>query len=198
MTEAAPPTVRLEHIAVGQARPWSVGGRRILSAYGKQRTDGPVQAHALGLAGDEQADLSVHGGLHKAVYAYPLEHWPLWERERAAALGPLDPSLPPGFLGENLGIRGLLEHQVWIGDELHFAHAVLRVTAPREPCFKFTHAMGWPQAARTMVDHAACGWYCAVVQAGPLCAGDAAVLVAGPRGLSVREAFLAKKLKHLR
>ena len=122
----------------------------------------------------------------------------MWERERAAALSTLDPALPPGFLGENLGIRGVLEHEVWIGDELHFAHAVLRVTAPREPCFKFTHAMGWPQAARLMVDHAASGFYCAVVQAGPLQAGEAATLRPGPRGLTVREAFLAKKLKHLR
>ena len=194
----SPIRVALEHIALGPARPWSVGGRRILSAYGKQRVDGAVQASALGLAGDEQADLSVHGGLHKAVYAYPLEHWPLWERERAAALPTLDPALPPGFLGENLGIRGVLEHEVWIGDELHFAHAVLRVTAPREPCFKFTHAMGWPHAARLMVEHAASGFYCAVVQAGPLQAGEAGTLRPGPRGLTVREAFLAKKLKHLR
>ena len=58
--------------------------------------------------------------------------------------------------------------------------------------------MGWPQAARRMVDHAACGFYCAVVRPGPLCAGEQATLVAGPRGLTVREAFLAKKVKHLR
>ena len=190
--------IGLEHIALGSARPWSIGGRRILSAYGKQRVDGAVHASALGLAGDEQADLSVHGGLGKAVYVYPLEHWPMWERERAAALDVLDPTLPPGFLGENLGIRGVLEHEVWIGDELHFPHAVLRVTAPREPCFKFTHAMGWPHAAKLMVQHAACGLYCAVVQPGPLQAGDTATLRPGPRGLTVRDAFLAKKVKHLR
>ena len=190
--------IGLEHIALGSARPWSIGGRRILSAYGKQRVGGAVHASALGLAGDEQADLSVHGGLGKAVYVYPLEHWPMWERERAAALDVLDPTLPPGFLGENLGTRGVLEHEVWIGDELHFPQAVLRVTAPREPCFKFTHAMGWPHAAKLMVQHAACGFYCAVVQPGPLQAGDTATLRPGPRGLTVRDAFLAKKVKHLR
>jgi MOSC domain-containing protein YiiM len=191
--------ISLEYVATGAARPWMVGGRRIVSAYGKQAVAGPVLASALGLAGDEQADLAVHGGLAKAIYAYPLEHWPLWEQARAhAGISPMEPHLPPGFLGENLGIRGLLEADAFIGDELHFPHAVLRITAPREPCFKFTHAMGWGGAARVMVEHAACGFYCAVAQAGPLQAGDTAQRVAGQGGLSVRDAFLAKKAKHLR
>jgi MOSC domain-containing protein YiiM len=107
-------------------------------------------------------------------------------------------ALAPGFMGENLSIEGLLEDQVWIGDTLHFPGASLRVTAPREPCFKFNEIMGFAQAGKRMMQQGCCGFYLSVVRPGPLQAGETWSLEPGPRGLSVREAFHAKRIKHLR
>jgi MOSC domain-containing protein YiiM len=191
--------VRVLSVNTGTARRLRMGGRDILSAIGKAPVHGPVAVNRLGLQGDEQADLNVHGGLDKAVYAYPAEHLAYWQalrREHGVSL--FDEVLPPGFLGENLSIEGLLEHQAWIGDELHFPACVLRVTAPREPCFKFSTVMGLPAAGRFMVERACPGFYLAVVQPGAVQAGEAFRLVPGTRGLSVAEAFSAKRVKHLR
>lgn len=190
---------RVIHVNIGQARPWQVDGRTVLSAIGKRAVSGPVAVGRLGLAGDEQADPSVHGGLGKAVYAYPAQHYAFWQAQRRArGIGVPDAALPPGFLGENLTVDGLDEHRVWVGDELHFPDVVLRVTAPREPCYKFNAVMGYGQAARDMVHHAACGLYLAVEQPGWLEAGQCFRLVPGSRGLTVADAFLAKRVKHAR
>lgn len=191
--------MRLLSVQTGRAQPLQAGGRTVLSAIGKRPVNGPVAVAPLGLAGDEQADPDVHGGLDKAVYAYPSEHLPFWQalrRERGASL--FDESLPPGFMGENLSLVGLLEHEVWIGDELHFPDCVLRVSAPREPCFKFTAVMGLPDAGRVMMERLCCGWYLRVAQPGSIAAGQAFRLVPGVRGLRVSEAFAAKRIKHLR
>ena len=160
---------------------------------------GPVRLTTTGLEGDEQADPTVHGGLDKAVYAYPVEHLPFWQAQRRdAGVSLFGETLPPGFMGENLSIEGLLEHEVWIGDELHFPGCVLRVTAPREPCFKFNAVMGLNQAGRLMMERLCSGFYLAVVRTGTIEAGEAFQLVPGTRGLRVSEAFAAKRLKHLR
>jgi MOSC domain-containing protein YiiM len=191
--------VRVISVNTGTARRLRLGGRDILSAIGKAPVHGPVAVNRLGLQGDEQADLNVHGGLDKAVYAYPVEHLPYWQaarREHGVSL--FDETLPPGFMGENLSIEGLLEQQVWIGDTLHFPACVLRVTAPREPCFKLSTIMGLPQAGRLMVEGQCPGFYLSVVQAGSLRAGDGFSLVPGTRGLRVADAFAARRLKHLR
>lgn len=190
----------LRHVCVGAARPLAAGGRTVLSGIGKRAVAGPVAVGRLGLAGDEQVDLSVHGGLHKAVYAYPVEHAAFWRAERQAhGVSLFDEALPPGFVGENLAIEGLLEPGVWVGDTLHFSGGcVLRVTAPREPCFKFNAVMGFAQAARQMVQQARCGFYLAVEQAGTLSPGEGFALQAGPRALSITEAIHAKWAKHRR
>lgn len=193
------PTVTILAVCTGAARPLRLDGRSGLSAIGKQPVPGPVAVGPLGLVGDEQADLSVHGGLAKAVYAYPVQHLVEWQaRRRAQGVSLFDEPLPPGFLGENLLLQGLDEASVWIGDELHFPDCVLRVTAPREPCFKFTAVMGYPQAARDMVRASACGFYLAVDRAGTLAAGQTGSLRPGARGLSVAQAFQARRAKHLR
>ena len=117
----------------------------------------------LGLLGDEQADPSVHGGLDKAVYAYPTEHYPFWieERTKHASLG-FSSDLAWGAMGENLSVQGLLESQIWLGDLLQFEHCTLRVTQPREPCFKFNAAMGFNTAVKRMAETGFCGFYLAV------------------------------------
>jgi MOSC domain-containing protein YiiM len=191
--------VRVLSVNVGSARPLRIGGRNILSAIGKSAVSGPLVVGPLGLQDDEQADPTVHGGLDKAVYAYPVEHLPFWESQRRQAGSNLfDEPLPPGFMGENLSIEGLLEAELWIGDELHFPGCVLRVTAPREPCFKFNAVMGLNTAGRLMMERLCSGFYLAVVQPGAIEAGQTFTLVSGIRGLRVSEAFAAKRIKHLR
>ena len=186
-------------IQAAPARRIQIDGRSILSAIHKLPVTGAVLVGPLGLAGDEQADLSVHGGLDKAVYAYPSEHYPFWHAARAqAGLTGIDDALPFGSVGENLTLQGVLEQDVWVGDVLQFAHCALRVTQPREPCYKFNAAMGFSAAAKTMAQHGCCGFYLAVDQPGHLLAGEGFDVAAGPRRLRITESFKAKMGKHLR
>jgi MOSC domain-containing protein YiiM len=191
--------VRVVSVNTGAVRALRIGSRNVVSAIGKAAVSGPVAVMPLGLLGDEQADLSVHGGLDKAVYAYPQEHYAFWEKQRQQHGANLfDDPLPPGYLGENLTIEGLLETEVWIGDLLHFPGCSLRVTAPREPCYKFNAVMGLRDAGRMMMEQLCPGFYLSVAQPGPVEAGQAFTLEPGTRGLRVSEAFAAKRIKHLR
>ncbi len=186
-------------IQTGAARRVQISGRSILTAINKQPVAGAVLVAPMGLAGDEQADPSVHGGLDKAVYAYPSEHYPFWQAARArAGLTGIDDALPFGSVGENLSLQGVLERDVWVGDVLRFADCTLRVTQPREPCYKFNAAMGFAGAGKAMAQQRNCGFYLAVQQGGRLSAGESFELLPGPRRLRITEAFQAKMFKHLR
>ena len=186
-------------VQVAPARRVKINGRSVLTAIHKQPAEGQVPVLPLGLGGDDQADLSVHGGLDKAVYAYPSEHYPFWHKARAdAGVSPLDDALPWGSVGENLSLQGLQENEVWVGDVLRFPHCALRVTQPREPCYKFNAAMGFAGAARAMALAGCCGFYLAVEQPGYLRAGDHFQLQPGPRRLGLPEMFRARLAKHLR
>lgn len=190
---------QLLSVQLGLARRIKIGERSILTAYAKQSVTQAVPALPLGLMGDEQADLSVHGGLEKAVYAYPSEHYAFWQAaRREAGLGEIDDSLPHGSLGENLTLQGLLESGVWAGDVLKFAHCELRVTLPREPCYKFNAAMGFGRASRLMAQSGFCGFYLAVQTPGMLCAGEPFEVIAGRRSVSIATLFAAKLAKHVR
>jgi MOSC domain-containing protein YiiM len=170
-----------------------IDGRRVLSAIGKRALSGAVRVTALGLAGDEQADLSVHGGLSKALYAYPSEHYAFWQTVRAQArAASWGDALAPGALGENLTLAGVLETQVWIGDVLRFPGCALAVSEPRFPCFKFNAAMGFKQAAAMMTANAWCGFYLAVREPGTLQTGQSFELVPGPREVGIPELFRAR------
>lgn len=193
---------RVLQVCVGRAQRSRFEARSFMTAIGKRPVAGPVAVRPLGLAGDEQADLSVHGGLAKAVYAYPQEHYAFWQTVRAqAGVALWDEPLPPGSLGENLLLQGLLEDQLWIGDRLRIGHAdrgsegagcVLAVSEPRLPCFKFNAAMGFAQAARLMSQSGWCGAYLVVLEPGTVQAGDAIELVPGPREVNLRELFLKR------
>ena len=184
---------RLMSVNVATARPVTLGGRNVMTAIGKRAIDGPVDVRPLGLTGDEQADLSVHGGLSKAVYAYPIEHYPFWQTVRAqAGVAPWDEPLVPGALGENLTLAGVVESEVFIGDVLRFPNCALAVSGPRFPCFKFNAAMGFAHAAKLMVQSAWCGWYFSVREPGTIAAGASFAIVPGPREVGIIELFRAR------
>lgn len=162
----------------------------VASAIRKQPVAGVVAVGVSGLDGDAQADLAVHGGLRKALYAYPAEHYPFWQTVRGQAkVTTGEVPLPAGSLGENLTLRGLLETQVWVGDRLCFAACELVVTEPRQPCFKFNAVMGFNQAAKLMVQSGYCGFYLAVLRPGTLRADETFQLRPGPREVSIPELF---------
>lgn len=185
--------MKILHVCTGRARQVRFGKHLALSAIGKSPVDGPVAVRPLGLEGDEQADLTHHGGLSKAVYAYPSEHLPFWQTVRAQAKVSLwDEPLTPGLLGENLLLQGVREHELWIGDRLHLPDCVLVVSEPRMPCSKFASVMGFAQAARLMTQSGLCGTYLAVLQPGTLRAGESFTLESGPRDVNLRELFRAR------
>ena len=186
-------------LQTGQVRPLMVGGRKLVSAIGKTTVSGPIAVGVLGLAGDEQADLSVHGGLSKAVYALPSEHLPWWQAQRQTHGATMfEEPLAPGYLGENLSLQGLFEQDLFIGDRIDFGDVVFRITQPREPCGKFNAVMGYALAAKDMVLSGRCGFYLAVEQPGFLQAGATCQVLAGSRTTRVTEALQHKAWKHLR
>ncbi|HOX67427.1 MAG: MOSC domain-containing protein [Rhizobacter sp.] len=186
--------MHLLSVNVSTARSITIDGREVLTAIGKRGVSGPVEARPLGLEGDEQADQSVHGGLSKAIYAYPIEHYAFWQTVRAqAGVAGWNDTLPHGFMGENLTLDGLLENQVCVGDVLRFANCELAVSEPRFPCFKFNATMGFKHAAKLMVANAWCGYYLAVRTPGTVSAGESFELIHGPREVGITELFRARR-----
>jgi MOSC domain-containing protein YiiM len=145
-----------------------------------------VDITKLGVHGDEQADLSAHGGLEKAIYAYPAEHYSFWNtlltRETKKTV-----SLQAGAIGENFTIEGLLETEVFIGDILQIGELEFSVVKLREPCFKFNAAMGYKGAVKAMLQSGFCGWYLRVNKTGLLAAGAEITLIPGPRQISIAQ-----------
>lgn len=194
-----PKSPRLISVQVGPSRRMRLAGRSLRTAMVKQPVQGPVPVAPLGLLGDEQADLNIHGGLAQAVYAYPAEHYAFWRQaRREAGAAEIDDSLPHGSLAENLTLAALLESGAWVGDVLRFPHCALQVTRPREPCHKLNAALGFPQAVRLMAESGFCGFYLSVLEPGSVCAGEAFELIPGRRSMGIPELFSAKRAKHLR
>ncbi len=192
-------TCELLGVQLGVARRVSIGGRSVLTGMHKMSVLDKVPVLPLGLMGDEQADLSIHGGLEKAVYAYPAEHYPFWQAaRRAEGLAEIDDSLPFGSFGENLTLQGVLENNLWAGDVLKFPGCELLVRIPREPCYKFNAAMGFARASKIMAQTGFCGVYLSVLTPGTLCAGERFEVVPGRRNVSIAQLFAAKMSKHLR
>ena len=184
---------RVLSLNIAAARELVIEGRTVRSGIGKRGVDGARKVAPLGIEGDEQADLSVHGGVAKAVYAYPHEHYTFWETVRAqAGAAAWGERLPSGAVGENLTLSGLLESDAWIGDVWRFADCTLAVSEPRFPCFKFNAAMGFKHAARAMTAQAWCGFYLAVRIPGTLRAGEDFEVIPGPREVGIAELFRAR------
>lgn len=157
---------------------------RVMTGIHKQPVTGPVQVGRLGLAGDEQVDLSIHGGLDKAVYAYPVEHYRFWNTHRKTLLHKNEP-LAHGSMGENLTLEGILENDVWIGDRLRIGGVLMEVTEPRQPCFKFNVRMGFSHASKFMLQGGLTGFYLRVLEPGTVEAGAPIALQPGARDVSI-------------
>lgn len=155
-------------------------GKPVETGIYKTPVRGPIMVRTLGLEGDRQADLKHHGGESKAVYAYPVEHYPFWQDRLGGE------SLPYGSFGENLSVRGLLESDVCIGDAYRVGSAVLEVTQPRVPCFKLDMCMGRPGVVRQFLHSGLTGFYFRVLQEGSIEAGTTIErLQRRPQALSV-------------
>ena len=153
-------------VNVGLPRTVRWKGREVTTGIFKQPVDGRVPLRRLNFDGDRQADLSVHGGPAKAVYAYPLEHYAFWEDE-------LGEELPYGAFGENLTVEGLpLEQEAAVGDRFRIGTAQLVVTQPRVPCFKLEVRFGREDMVKRFLASRRTGYYLAVEAEGDVGAGD--------------------------
>lgn len=165
---------RLASVQCGRVAP--LGPERVPSGIVKTPVAGPVAVERLGLAGDEQADLSVHGGPDKAVYGYAAAHYPRWRAEHPQ----LAPHLTPGAFGENLTIEAMEESDLCVGDIHAIGSARLQLCQPRQPCYKFALRLADPRAPRAMVRSGRSGWYYRVIEPGVIAPGDAVTVVERP------------------
>src|SRR5512135_1720932 len=156
-------------VNVGLPRTVAWQGSLVSTGIFKSPVGGAVPVARHNLAGDGQADPSVHGGEHKAVYLYPSEHYAFWRE----LLG----DLPWGAFGENLTTAGLDEREVRIGDRLRAGTAELVVTQPRLPCFKLGIRFGRADMEKRFLQSGRTGFYASVAREGEVRSGDAITLV---------------------
>jgi MOSC domain-containing protein YiiM len=181
--------MKLLSVCVALPRVVEINGRRVSTAIDKLPVGGRVWLGKLGLAGDGQADHKVHGGVHQAAYSYPVEHYAHWQ----AVLGV--EALPHGTFGENFTTSGLLEDDVCVGDILRIGGAVVQVTLPRLPCFKFAHKIGRPDVLKAFLHSGRSGFYHRVLTEGEVGAGDAIErLERDPAGITIRAVLGLQKL----
>ncbi|UCC24066.1 MAG: GNAT family N-acetyltransferase [Gemmatimonadales bacterium] len=170
-------------VNVGRPRELAWRGRILTSAIVKEPVSGPVGVGAMGLDGDTQVDRRVHGGVDKAVYLYPSEHYATWE----VTLGR---TLEAGALGENLTTGGVLEDELHVGDVVEVGRAVLQVAQPRLPCLKLAARYQREDLPRLFEQAGLPGVYFRVLQPGPVEAGDALrVVERHPEGWSIPRVF---------
>lgn len=175
----------IEAVCTGTARPFH-GAE--LSAFAKRPREGRVQIHAEGLAPDEQADRTVHGGPEQALHLYPLDHHAFWRGE----IGDHPALDEPGGFGSNLAVTGLTEEMVHIGDRFACGTALIEVSRPRAPCWKIEHRFGHKGMVAAVIRTGRCGWYFRVIETGEVAAGDSLERVAmGAADWSVARVFRA-------
>jgi MOSC domain-containing protein YiiM len=166
LTEDSMSIARLTSIHIGEVAP--LGPKQVPSGFVKHRIDGAVEVGFEGLAGDQQADLSVHGGSEKAVYAYPLAHYADWRKEYPRHLT----TLQPGSFGENFCIEGLQESDICVGDVHRIGSSRVQVCQPRQPCFKLALRFSDNKMPKAMIRTGRAGWYYRVLEPGQARAGD--------------------------
>ena len=164
-------SMRLISVNVGLPRHVLSKAKTVTTGIFKEPVKSHVMVRRLNLDGDKQADLSVHGGPDKAVYAYPVEHYDYWRRELP------DMDLPFGMFGENFTIEGLLEEAINIGDRFRVGRAELMVTQPRLPCYKLGIKFGRDDMVKRFLASGRTGFYFQVLREGEVAASDEIVKV---------------------
>ncbi|MCH7960278.1 MAG: MOSC domain-containing protein [Candidatus Hydrogenedentes bacterium] len=173
--------MKLLSVNVSQAKTVAYHGRQVATGIYKEAIAGRVRVGRLTIDGDRQVDFRVHGGVDKAVYAYPHEHYAVWQEE----LGRDDFAF--GQFGENLTTQGLLEDAVHIGDRFRIGDALFEVSQPRVPCFKLAMKMEDNTIPKRLIESQRCGFYLRVIEEGEIGAGDAIDRVTeDPMGVSVQ------------
>jgi MOSC domain-containing protein YiiM len=160
-------------VQVGQIAP--LGHEGVPSGFIKRPVKGAV-VEKLGLVGDQQADLRVHGGADKAVYCYPIEHYGRWRE----MLKGKDDLLVPGGFGENLTTQRLDEGRVCVGDIFQIGTARVQVTQPRQPCFKLALRFEDSQMIKAMARYGLSGWYMRVLEPGLIEVGASIAMLESP------------------
>lgn len=174
--------MRIVSVNVGLPREVTWQGKVITTGIFKKPIKGAVMLRSLNLDGDKQADLSVHGGPDKAVYAYPVEHYEYWREQLP------DMSLPWGMFGENLTTEGLIEDTIYIGDRFRVGEAEVMVTQPRLPCYKLGIKFGRADMVKKFLSSRRTGFYFAVLREGMVEAGNLIEPMGrGEQGVSVAD-----------
>jgi len=163
--------MKIVSVNVGLPREVTWQGKAVTTGIFKEAVSGPVMMRKLNLDGDGQADLTVHGGVSKAVYAYPSEHYDYWQAELPGV------DLPWGMFGENFTTEGLLEEAAYIGDKFRIGETEVMVTEPRMPCYKLGIKFGRADIIKRFLASRRTGFYFAVVRGGMVGAGDAVELI---------------------
>lgn len=158
--------MKIVSIQVGRPRLVEWNGDVVSTGIFKEPVTGPVMLRELNLDGDRQADLSVHGGVTKAVYSYPAEHYDFWRKE----LPEMD--LPYGMFGENFTVEGVRENELAIGSRFRIGEAEVMVTEPRMPCYKLGIKFGRSDIIKRFLQSRRTGFYFSVLREGLVVAGD--------------------------
>ncbi len=158
--------IQVISVNVGLPREVVWKGRTVLTGIYKEAVAGSVAVRQFNLDGDRQADLTVHGGANKAIYAYPAEYYAFWKEQFPGM------ELPWGMFGENLTITGLLDETIHIGDQFQVGTAQLVVTQPRLPCYKLGIKFGRDDILKRFLQSGLTGFYFAVLKEGEVAAGD--------------------------
>ena len=169
--------MKLLSVNVGLPREIEWHGKIVRTSIFKSAASGRIQVKKLNLEGDQQSDLTVHGGVDKAVYVYPSEHYAFWRRELPTA------DLNWGAFGENFTTEGTLDDKsVRIGDRFRAGSAEFVVTQPRMPCFKLGIRFGRADIIKSFLHSGRNGFYFAVAREGEVAAGDSIILIARDEG----------------
>jgi MOSC domain-containing protein YiiM len=156
---------------VGLPRTVNFHGQAVTTGIFKEPVEGRIKLRRLNLDGDKQADLTVHGGLDKALYTYPAEHYDYWKKQLP------DMKLPWGMFGENFTTEGLLEDKVNIGDVFRVGSSEVVATQPRMPCYKLGVKFGRMDIIRQFMNSKRTGIYFRVLKEGEVGSGDAIELI---------------------
>ena len=173
--------MRLVSVNVSLPRQVEFRGQAVSTSIFKEPSVGRLLVRRLSIEGDWQADLRYHGGLNKAVYAYPFEHYAWWSKETGRS------DFSPGQFGENLTTEGITEETVRLGDVFRIGSSLLQVTQPRYPCFKLGIRMNDPFFPKRFLASGRTGFYLRVMQEGEVGAGDTVELAERSDGLTVKE-----------